>query len=33
MSVGSNNVDEIQSVSGKPTKIGLIFIGLSGEYP
>jgi len=33
MSVGSHNVDEINSVSGKRTKIGLILIGLSGVYP
>jgi len=33
MSVGSNNEDEINSVSGKRTKIGLILIGLSGVYP
>jgi len=33
MSVGSHNVGEINSVSGKRTKIGLILIGLSGVYP
>lgn len=27
------NVDEINCVSGKRTKIGLILIGLSGVYP
>jgi hypothetical protein len=33
MSGGSNNVDEINIVSGRPTKIGRFLIGLSGVYP
>jgi hypothetical protein len=33
MSVGRHNEDEINSVSEKRTKIGLILIGLSGVYP
>jgi len=32
MSVGSHNEDEINSVSGKRTKTGLILIGLRGVY-
>jgi hypothetical protein len=33
MPVGNNNTDEINCVSGKRTKIGLILVGLSGVYP